>query len=735
MGCGVSRYERQLVATTKRRPSLSPSVASSPLIGKCTVYIVTAQELRLTAKLFRDLSSRCGGETINKTTFLQFFQLPVTPSQGMWGERLFDKFDRYKSGRIDYDQFTMGLSVCIKGSEEEKLRLLFSLYDLSGDGFIDKRELLMMVHSTYRYTLRNSQNTEISIDPPEQVRSKSPISRKRSPKRPERHVSAALIHRDESMLPANIELLVEGIMKELHAADDHIGFEQFEKFVAEHPRIMEVFDCAFHQEIWTSRTMDQSVRARPNSLCLCGRKPADESLYGPKFSLEPPTVSLSEAKSGWLMEKTRAADYKKVYAVLRSSTLLLYPTPAAALASKVVFLEGCFIDSLSEFSQGKDHGFALTHQYEGFKPMSFWTSSKKERDSWVMKLQVAAKSRRLEDFYEVMERLGSGKFSDVYLAKERITDYKWAVKIIDKTRLNEAEKELLRSEIAILKLLNHPNVVEMKEVFEDKTKMYVVLELAEGGELFERIRQKRVFSEYMAYHVTKQLLETVKYLHEMGIVHRDIKPENILLSDNSDLPTIKLADFGLSKLVPPEDTLDVPCGTLGYVAPEVLMMRRYGKEVDMWSIGVVLYLMVRGRLPFDSKDKQTLIDKTIEAKLDFTGAYWTKLTIQGRDFLEKLLCKDGFVRLSSNQALAHSWIRNGEIVIPRKINRQAIQEDLMKTTLTSAKIHPKMYDERTKASTIIPGEEEELRLIYTTPDIYEDMKIERKGAEHRIQLG
>jgi len=654
----------------------------------------------------------------------------------MWGERLFDKFDRYKSGRIDYDQFTMGLSVCIKGSEEEKLRLLFSLYDLSGDGSIDKRELLMMVHSTYRYTLRNSHNTDISIDPPEQVRSNSPLGKKRSHKQPERHASAALIHRDESMLPANIEMLVEGIMKELHAADDRLGFEQFEKFVAEHPRIMEVFDCAFHQEIWTSRTMDQSVRViSAPALCFCGRKPADESLYGPQFSLEPPTVSLSEAKSGWLMEKTRSADYKKVYAVLRSSTLLLYPSPAAALASKVVFLEGCFIDSLSEFSQGKDHGFALTHQYEGFKPMSFWTSSKKERDNWVMKLQVAAKSRRLEDFYEVLERLGLGKFSDVYLAKERITDFKWAVKIIDKTRLNDAEKELLRSEIAILKLLNHPNVVEMKEVFEDKAKMYVVLELAEGGELFERSSQKRVFSEYMAYHVTKQLLETIKYLHEMGIVHRDIKPENILLSDNSDLPTIKLADFGLSKLVAPDDTLDVPCGTLGYVAPEVLMMRRYGKEVDMWSIGVVLYLMVRGRLPFDSKDKQTLIEKTIEAKLDLTGEYWTRLTTQGRDFLGKLLFKDGSTRLSSNQALTHSWIRHGEIVIPRKINRQAIQEDLMKTTLTSVKIPAKMYDERTKASTITPGNDTELRLIYTTPDITEDMKIERKGAEHRIQLG
>ena len=154
----------------------------------------------------------------------------------------------------------------------------------------------------------------------------------------------------------------------------------------------------------------------------------------------------------------------------------------------------------------------------------------------------------------------------------------------------------------------------------------------------------------------------------------------------------------------------------------------------MWSIGVVLFLMVRGRLPFDSKEKQTLIEKTIEANLDLTGQYWSNMTTQCRDFLEKMLTKEPSARLTSEQALQHSWIRNGEVIIPRKINRRAVEEDMMRTTLTSAKIPAKIYDERTKASTIPPGEDFDPRLIYTTPDIYEDMMIERKGAEHRIQI-
>lgn len=693
---------------------------------------MTPEELRLTNRLFRDLASRSGGASIDKTTFMLFFPLPVTCNQGLWGERLFLRFDRKQTGRIDYEDFATGLSICTKSSHEEKLRFLFSLYDLRDDGHIDRAELMTMVsssqlYSTYRHTIRSPKALEVEVDMPEETKE---VLSSRESIGSIRRSSAVLIHRDDSMLPSQMEDLGKQIMDSLEAGD-RLNFEQFSLFVEQHPRIMEVFGGVFHEEVWAKRSQELHSHVNSRGLsCICFDR-------GTVVPVSPrTTLAQLDKKEGWVHQRLRPNEnMRRVFARVKGNILLLSNSPEAPIASSVIFLEGCFIDPLIEFTQGHEHGFSITHQFEGFRPVSFWTTSKSDRDAWVLRLRMAAKSRRMEDYYELKERLGSGKFSDVYTAIERETGYSWAIKMIEKKNLNDSEREMLRSEIAIMKLLNHPHVVEMKEVFEDKNYVYVVMELVEGGELFDRIRKKRVFSEYMAYHIIKQLLETVKYLHDVGIIHRDIKPENILLSDTSDLPTIKLADFGLSKLVGPDDLLRVPCGTLAYVAPEVLMGNPYGKSVDMWSIGVVCYLMVRGRLPFDSKDKQTLIEKTIEAKLELTGPCWVKLTNYVKEFLAQMLCKDVSQRLTCEQALNHSWVKNGGVLIPRKINRKAMEEDLMTNTLTNARIGSGIYDEHSKAAHTLDSALERFdRVIYTTPDIYEDMAVERHTAENRIQL-
>ena len=589
--------------------------------------------------------------------------------------------------------------------------------------------VLTQVYNTYKLTIRKPKLVDVEVDLPEETKE---VLNSRESLASVHRSSAVLIHRDDSMLPEQIELLVERIMDKLEAGE-HIDFEQFGKFADENPRILEVFESIFHEDVWAKRSHELHKHATRGLSCICC---FDKGNVVPAVSPRTSSGQLDK-KSGWLQMRQRPNDrLKKVFVKVNGNILLLYSSPESHMASSVIFLEGCFIDPLMEFSQKNEHGFSITHQYEGFRPVSFWVGTKSERDMWVLRLRMAAKSRRMEDYYELKERLGSGKFSDVYSAVERETDYRWAVKMIEKKNLNDSEREMLRSEIAILKLLNHPNVVEMKEVFEDKNYVYVVMELVEGGELFDSIRKKRVFSEYMAYHIIKQLLETVKYLHDVGIVHRDIKPENILLSDTSDLPTIKLADFGLSKLMGPEERLNVPCGTLAYVAPEVLSGNPYGKAVDLWSIGVVCYLMLRGRLPFDSKDKQTLIEKTIEAKYDLTGPCWSKLTNFSKDFLSKVLCKDASERLTCEQALNHSWIKNGAVLIPRKINRKTMEEDLMTGALTNAGIGSRIYDEHSRGARTLDSVLERMeRVIYTTPDIYEDMEVERHTAEHRIQLG
>jgi len=598
------------------------------------------------------------------------------------------------------------------------------------------------VHNTYKHTLdKPSYNLEfeeskglLTQGMPSPKLTKESSTLQSSPvfsKRLDRKSTAALIKRDEFGTQEQVEAFVDRILGEL--GDGQLfDFQCFANFVDAYPKIMEVFTATFREDIWAAITLPEnmeSFRVASKKHCLCGSPRSTNVHVVTTRASSLPGAHILE-KAGWMYTKPRDEQQvvKKVFVMLKSTMLLVYVNPGTALPSSVIFLEGCFVDMLKENS-GK-HGFALSRQQEGLEQVTFWCNSKEECHDWVTKLLRSAKTRNIEELYDIKERLGTGKFSDVFLGVELATSLHWAIKVVEKKKLNNQERELMRSEVAIMRLLNHPNVVQMKEVFEDRGKMYLVMELIEGGELFDRIRQKRVLSEFSAFHITKQLLETVKYLHDVGIVHRDIKPENILLSDNSEIPIIKLADFGLSKLVGPNDTLHVPCGTMGYVAPEVLMQQPYGKPVDLWSVGVVTYLLLRGRLPFDSKDKQVLIQKTIEARVDLNPAYWSKYTQYCLDFISKLLVKDPSERLSVDQALEHAWIRNGEILIPRKINRKAIDEDMMKKTITNAKMMSSIYSEQT----VEPAEDADLRVVYTTPDIFEDMDVTRRCAEKSLAI-
>ena len=721
-----------------------------PHLSKCKQHVVSAHELRFLSKLFNDLANRSGGDSVDRLTFLQFFPLPVPLTQGLWGERLFEKFDQRDKQRINFEDFIQGLSCCARGSQEEKLRFLFELYDLRNDGYLDKEELVSMIHNTYKHTMHGSLSDNLEFEESKSLitqgvpspktqtvsspKASGDIAVQSSPmmsRRGERKSSAALIKRDEFGTQEQVETFVDRVLGEL-TAGEIFDFQHFTGFVRAHAKIMDVFTATFREDVWAAVGLPEhfeSFRAPQKKSCFCASPRSQSVRVATTRACSLPGAHVLE-KAGWMYTKPRdmLQPARKVFAMLRSTMLLVYVNPGTALPSSVIFLEGCFVGTLKE--SGGKHGFSISHQYEGFQEVSFWCSTKEECQEWAAKILKSAKTRNIEELYELKDRLGTGKFSDVYLGIELATSLHWAIKVVEKKKLNEQEREMMRSEVAIMRLLNHPNVVQMKEVFEDRGKMNLVMELVEGGELFDRIRQKKVFSEFTAFHITRQLLETVKYLHDVGIVHRDIKPENILLSDDSEIPTIKLADFGLSKLVGPNDTLTVACGTLGYVAPEVLTQQPYGKQVDLWSVGIVTYLMLRGRLPFDSKDKHVLIQKTIEARLDLNPAYWGKYTQYALDFLRKILAKDPAERLSVEQAQEHAWIRNGEILIPRKINRKALDEDLMKKTITSAKMMNSIYSEQVEE----PPEDTATRVIYTTPDIFEDMEVSRRGAEKSLAI-
>ena len=276
-------------------------------------------------------------------------------------------------------------------------------------------------------------------------------------------------------------------------------------------------------------------------------------------------------------------------------------------------------------------------------------------------LQIATKYSNLLDIYEIDNEtpLGSGSFSLVKLGVHKITKEKVAVKIMDKIKMNTSDLELVRTEIEILKICQHPYIIKLYDVFENIDYIYIIMEYCSGGDLFSFI-QKRNFmlKEEKVVVIMYKLCKAVYYVHSYGIAHRDIKPENVLLTSESEDADIRLLDFGLSKIVGPNQKCTEPYGTLTYCAPEIILDKPYLKTVDSWSLGVMTYLMLSGSLPFSGKDEHEIAKNVVYSKVDFEKKpIWKEITKEAKDFITKLLEKDLKKRIEMKAALEHPWFR------------------------------------------------------------------------------
>ncbi|KAI1810042.1 SMAD/FHA protein kinase [Poronia punctata] len=266
--------------------------------------------------------------------------------------------------------------------------------------------------------------------------------------------------------------------------------------------------------------------------------------------------------------------------------------------------------------------------------------------------------------YTLLERLGKGHFAEVFLCVEKATGTRYAVKIFTKHPGMEerAKMEGLQQEIGVLMSVSHPNVLCLKDTFNEKNAVYLVLELAPGGELFNHIVLKQKLTEDETRKLFVQLFQGVKYLHDRNIVHRDIKPENILIVDKEI--HVKLADFGLAKIIGEESFTTTLCGTPSYVAPEILAEgrnRKYTKAVDIWSLGVVLYICLCGFPPF-SEELHTrefpysLSQQIKSGRFDYPSPYWDSVGDPALDLIDHMLVVSPERRYTVDQCLEHPWI-------------------------------------------------------------------------------
>ncbi|GJJ77814.1 calcium/calmodulin-dependent protein kinase I [Entomortierella parvispora] len=264
----------------------------------------------------------------------------------------------------------------------------------------------------------------------------------------------------------------------------------------------------------------------------------------------------------------------------------------------------------------------------------------------------------LLELYTITDHvLGVGTFATVKEIKLKSTGKSYALKIILKKTL-VGKTAMLDTEISVLSKVRHPNCVSLLELFETKDAVYLVTDLAEGGELFDQLLQKGSYTEGDAARLVHEILLGVEYLHKMDIVHRDLKPENLLFMDKSENARLMITDFGLSKvLTSGNDVLMTACGTPGYVAPEVLEQIGHGKPVDIWSIGVIAYTLLCGYTPFWGEDQPSLFESIISGEYEYEEEYWKDVSPLAKSFIDSLLVRPAEKRPTATQALNHPWFR------------------------------------------------------------------------------
>ncbi|NXT66513.1 KS6A2 kinase, partial [Chaetops frenatus] len=286
--------------------------------------------------------------------------------------------------------------------------------------------------------------------------------------------------------------------------------------------------------------------------------------------------------------------------------------------------------------------------------------------------QLHGNNIHFTDGYEIKEDIGIGSYSVCKRCVHKATETEFAVKIIDKSKRDPSEEiEIL------LRYGQHPNIITLKDVYDDGKFVYLVMELMRGGELLDRILRQKCFSEREASAVLCTITRTVDYLHSQGVVHRDLKPSNILYMDESGNPdSIRICDFGFAKQLRAENgLLMTPCYTANFVAPEVLKRQGYDAACDIWSLGILLYTMLAGFTPFANGPDDTpeeILARIGSGKYALTGGNWDSVSDNAKDIVSKMLHVDPHQRLTAVQVLRHPWIVNREYLSQNQLSRQDV---------------------------------------------------------------
>ena len=363
----------------------------------------------------------------------------------------------------------------------------------------------------------------------------------------------------------------------------------------------------------------------------------------------------------WVYKLTENKKIKKFYLVLINKDIYYYKDQEKKNFLGMHNLSGCFVQEQPNQMEIEGKNFYIFEIFfnNKSKTRKYYTPDIEIMKHFIKNIKEAIGYMKFSDYYELKEVIGKGKFGVVNLGIHKKTQQQVAVKIINKDSIKTTEdKELVRIEIGILKLCHHPNVVRLLDHLENEDYIFIVTEYIEGGTLGQYFKKRNFnFSERQASSIMSQIANGVKYLHKYGIVHRDLKPDNIMITQQNDFGIIKIMDFGLSKIVSTQEKMVDGYGTLSYVAPEVLLRTPYNKEVDIWSMGVILYYMLCGHLPFKGNKEVVIAEKIVNDDLEFDEDEWEVRSKKVRELITSCLKKEPEERITIDDFLNHPWFK------------------------------------------------------------------------------
>ncbi|CAD8159311.1 unnamed protein product [Paramecium pentaurelia] len=332
-----------------------------------------------------------------------------------------------------------------------------------------------------------------------------------------------------------------------------------------------------------------------------------------------------------------------------------------------------FIDSSSDHfvqlnSDETLQGFRLS--YQG-KSLEIFTSDKVNYEVWKSHFRLNCIMNNFHDAFSVSKMIGKGSFAKVYSAIKKENNNQYAIKAFSKSYMSQQSKgiESLLNEIKVMRRLNHPNIVKLHEVHETTNSIYFVLDMIQGGELLQRVRETGFLPAETMQKLAFNLISALRHMHINNLIHRDLKPENLLLKSTENNYEIVLADFGLATSLN-EDPLFKRCGTPGFVAPEILEyvdgMDFYSDKCDVFSAGVILYLLITGNAPFAGVDQKSILKSNKQCEVDFKDQQFKLAPIQMQDLIQSMLIKKSSFRLSSEECLKHPYFKE----LAKEYNRQ-----------------------------------------------------------------